>query len=86
MSKKELRKQRKAPKGAILRMARAERTEDFMLTVQPVGTAWVKIVLARIFIHRFPLRERPYMSKKELRKQRKAPKGAILRMARLNGR
>ncbi len=57
-----------------------------MLTVQPVGTAWVKIVLARIFIHRFPLRERPYMSKKELRKQRKAPQGAILRMARLNGR
>ncbi len=33
-------------------------------TVQPVGTAWVKIVLARIFIHRFPLRERPFMSKK----------------------
>ncbi len=45
-----------------------------MLTVQPVGTAWVKIVLARIFIHRFPLRERPFMSKKELRKQRKARK------------
>ena len=45
---------------------------NFAIKVQPVGSVWMNIVLARIFIHRFPLRERPVNEQKELWKQQRS--------------